>query len=261
MLLRRLTRHLENQNWTAVWIDLLIVIVGVFIGIQVTGWNDARLSREREKTVLSALKQEFLAYERDITDLITFQVRQAYNFSVVTETLDADGPPQDPAAFEFALVSIPYGRPPPSTSGVLQELVVSGRLSELSDPELRREFAAYIAKRDRVYDNILRVNATMSNLNIQTPVPFVAELVPSQRLAALLESGNAASAEHASTLVFPSGSVVGVRSYDLEAMRADPGIRRAFVTAYDAKLASSSWLRSLAADTRRLSDRLDESGY
>jgi hypothetical protein len=77
MILRRLTRHLEEQNWTAVWIDLLIVIGGVFIGIQVTNWNDARLAREREKTVLSALKQEFLAYERDITDLIRFQMRHA----------------------------------------------------------------------------------------------------------------------------------------------------------------------------------------
>jgi hypothetical protein len=53
-------------------------------GIQVTNRNDARLARENESTVLSALKHEFLAYERDITDLITFQMRQADNFSVVS---------------------------------------------------------------------------------------------------------------------------------------------------------------------------------
>jgi hypothetical protein len=261
VILRRLISHFRRQEWTAVWIDLLIVIGGVFIGIQVTNWNDARLAREHEKAVLSALKQEFLAYERDITDLIASQMRQAYNFSVVAETLDGDGPPQDPEAFEFALVSIPYGRPPPSASGVLQELVASGRLSELSDPGFRRELAAYIAKRDRVYDNILRVNAALSNLSIQTDVPFVAELVPSQRIAALLEAGNAASVEHAATLKFPHGSVVSVRSYDLEAMRAEPRIRRAFVTAYDSALPASSWLRDLAADTRRLSEQLDKRGY
>jgi hypothetical protein len=180
---------------------------------------------------------------------------------VVAETLDADGPPLDPAAFEFALVSIPYGRPPPIMSGVLQELVVSGRLSELSDPVFRQELAAYTAKRDRVYENILRVNSTLSNLSIQTDVPFVAELVPSQRLAALLESGNAGSMEHAATLEFPHGSVVSVRSYDLQAMRAEPRIRRAFVTAYDSRLAASRWLRDLAADTRRLSEQLDKKGY
>lgn len=260
MLLRRLTKHLESQNWTAVWIDLAIVIVGVFIGIQVTNWNDARLVREHERTILAALKQELIAFEGDVEKLITFQMRQAYNFAVVAETLAADGPPHDPKAFEFALSSIPYGRPPPNTSGVLQELVVSGRLSELSDPELRREIAAYLAKRDRIYDNILRVNTYLSNLSIQTDVPFVAELAPSRQLAALLADGSAASTEQAEKLVFPHGSVVNVRSYDLDAMRAEPRIGRAFVKAYDATLAKSSWLRGLVADTRRLAERLDEPG-
>jgi len=114
MILRRLTQHLEEQNWTAVWIDLPIVISGVVIGIQVTNWNDARLAREREKSFPSALKQELLAFERDITGLITFQMRQAYNFSVVAETLDAEGPPRDPEVFEFALVGITDGGPPSS---------------------------------------------------------------------------------------------------------------------------------------------------
>jgi hypothetical protein len=33
MVLRRLTRHLENQNWTAVWIDLLTDEVLGFHGL------------------------------------------------------------------------------------------------------------------------------------------------------------------------------------------------------------------------------------
>ena len=42
MLLRRITRDVANQNWTAVGIDFLIVVVGVFIGIQVANWNEDR---------------------------------------------------------------------------------------------------------------------------------------------------------------------------------------------------------------------------
>ncbi|MEM1145818.1 MAG: hypothetical protein AAGI88_24860 [Pseudomonadota bacterium] len=45
MLLRRVTEHVRAQNWTAVWIDFMIVVVGVFIGIQVANWNDGRASR------------------------------------------------------------------------------------------------------------------------------------------------------------------------------------------------------------------------
>ena len=42
MLLRRITKHVKDQNWFAVGIDFVIVVVGVFIGLQVANWNDDR---------------------------------------------------------------------------------------------------------------------------------------------------------------------------------------------------------------------------
>lgn len=41
-ILRRVMKHARDQSWCAVFLDFLIVIVGVFIGIQV-----ARLIRPR----------------------------------------------------------------------------------------------------------------------------------------------------------------------------------------------------------------------
>jgi len=45
MILRSVMRHVRDQNWVAVWIDFLIVVVGVFIGIQVANWNEAQAER------------------------------------------------------------------------------------------------------------------------------------------------------------------------------------------------------------------------
>lgn len=42
MLLRRITKHVKDQNWFAVGIDFLIVVFGVFIGIQFANWNDTQ---------------------------------------------------------------------------------------------------------------------------------------------------------------------------------------------------------------------------
>ena len=42
MILARLTRAMRQQNWFAVALEFVIVILGVVIGVQVTAWNSAR---------------------------------------------------------------------------------------------------------------------------------------------------------------------------------------------------------------------------
>jgi len=69
MLLRSLTRHIKDQNWFAVWLDLIIVVAGVFIGIQVANWNETRAFNARELELLEELKSEIddgiqLSYNR-----------------------------------------------------------------------------------------------------------------------------------------------------------------------------------------------------
>ena len=55
MLLRRITKHIKKENWFAVFLDFLIVVVGVYIGIQVANWNDARIDEERRSQIINAL--------------------------------------------------------------------------------------------------------------------------------------------------------------------------------------------------------------
>jgi len=56
VLLRRVIEHVKAQNWTAVALDFVIVVVGVFIGIQVSNWNDARGRAETERALLTELR-------------------------------------------------------------------------------------------------------------------------------------------------------------------------------------------------------------
>lgn len=58
MLLRRVMQHVKEQNWLAVGIDLVIVVFGVFIGIEVANWNEARRDREAEAIYLDRLDRE-----------------------------------------------------------------------------------------------------------------------------------------------------------------------------------------------------------
>jgi hypothetical protein len=55
MILRRVIAHFRKQEWTAIAIDFLIVVVGVFIGIQVANWNAARHNRDLAETYIERL--------------------------------------------------------------------------------------------------------------------------------------------------------------------------------------------------------------
>lgn len=58
MILRRLTQHVKDQNWLAVGLDFMIVVIGVFFGIQVANWNDARTNEYRESEILETIYDE-----------------------------------------------------------------------------------------------------------------------------------------------------------------------------------------------------------
>ena len=45
MVIRRIREHVAAHNWFAVSIDVLIVVVGVFLGTQANNWNEARIQR------------------------------------------------------------------------------------------------------------------------------------------------------------------------------------------------------------------------
>ena len=61
MILRRVIAHFRKQEWTAIAIDFVIVVLGVFFGMQVNNWNEARAFREKETELLIALRQELEA--------------------------------------------------------------------------------------------------------------------------------------------------------------------------------------------------------
>jgi len=61
MILRRFTKHVTDQNWFAVGLDVLVVVAGIFLGLQFTDWNEERTFYETETELLQELKRELEA--------------------------------------------------------------------------------------------------------------------------------------------------------------------------------------------------------
>jgi hypothetical protein len=58
MILRRFAHALTRQDWTAIAIEFVLLVAGVFLGIQVANWNDARADRAAYHAALERLHAE-----------------------------------------------------------------------------------------------------------------------------------------------------------------------------------------------------------
>ncbi len=58
MLLRRITQHVKSQNWFAVFVDFLIVVVGILIAFQFTKWADEQSDKQSLYIALERLQDE-----------------------------------------------------------------------------------------------------------------------------------------------------------------------------------------------------------
>jgi len=61
MILRRLTKHVKDQNWFAVGLDFVIVVAGVFLGIQIGNWNTDLALHHRAGKLEQQLETEMAA--------------------------------------------------------------------------------------------------------------------------------------------------------------------------------------------------------
>jgi hypothetical protein len=156
MILRSVMRHVQDQNWFAVGIDFLIVIVGVFIGIQVANWNDARRESAAEAALLDRLHEEFTQLEPGLRDWLEQVLVSAESTGIVVDALRREAPPEDEQAFRFALARANWVASVPEISTTYKELVATGRLSELDDPQLRNSLTRY----GEVHARVERVNVS-----------------------------------------------------------------------------------------------------
>ncbi len=107
MILRRVIAHFRRQEWTAIALDFLIVVVGVFIGIQVANWNEARQMRVDQRTFLEQLHAELapsIEFWRTGNERLTAEdASERFVIESITKGTLSDG---DIVRFNAGLVSL-----------------------------------------------------------------------------------------------------------------------------------------------------------
>lgn len=70
MLLRKVTEHVNDQNWFAVGLDFLIVVVGVLFAFQITEWDKGRTLKSEQVTATQDLLGESVEIVRYLENII-----------------------------------------------------------------------------------------------------------------------------------------------------------------------------------------------
>ncbi|MGA9333920.1 MAG: hypothetical protein WBW61_13545 [Rhodanobacteraceae bacterium] len=154
MILHRIANHLKQQHWTGVFIELVIVIVGVFIGTNVTNWNDALKQQERSRIYTQRLLDDLrIEYARD-RSLIEYDTdaRQAgiAAFDGLTERRTLD----DRTVLVNAYRAIQfqwYER----HAAAFDEMLSAGELDLVSDPKLRETAVRYYGNSSTTHQLVL----------------------------------------------------------------------------------------------------------
>ena len=73
MILRRITTNFRKQDWTAVTVELVIVVLGVFIGLQAQDWASARADQRRADVLLQQLRGDLDAERASVKMYLDYQ--------------------------------------------------------------------------------------------------------------------------------------------------------------------------------------------
>ena len=138
MLLRRITQHVRAQNWLAIAIDFAVVVVGIFIGLQVDGWNDERKQRIREITLLEQLYIDFENNGAIAGSMAEFHAGKVAEIDFAIDVVTrGEVETDDRRRFMFAILSM-YQMPPlGATMGSFDAVVASGDFALIRDPALK----------------------------------------------------------------------------------------------------------------------------
>lgn len=143
MILQSIAKNIRDQNWFSVAIEIAIVVLGVFLGLQVNAWNFARQEILVERAYLERLQTDI----RSDISALRFSGNQARNRLAISRQVEAwlhdldAAPAPDSLVMNVHYAGITFF--PTISKFTIEELKSTGDLRLLRNQELKRQIANY----------------------------------------------------------------------------------------------------------------------
>lgn len=140
MILRRVISHFRKQEWTAIGLDFLIVVFGVFVGLQVNDWNTERQNLKLERDYVERL---FVDMQKSVEDRNSDaqwdKERQRTQQIVLTALRSGELQTENRNDFDTGLLMFGYGNEPRVRWATVEEIQSTGSTTIIRDVWLREE--------------------------------------------------------------------------------------------------------------------------
>lgn len=255
MAVRRIREHVASHNWFAVFVDLVIVTIGVFIGIQVSNWNAARLERGEARAYQAQIIDDLIANERELAERARYYRQVRTHALAAMEALEAAAPRGE--AFLVDSYQATQVSPIRMERSAYDEMIAGGMAKSFADPAVRRRLSSYYAGTERLEE------ATIYSTGFRDRIRREMLFAVQQRLRERCSDAIATSPEGLETITLPTRCGLGLppalASEAAANLSAVPELKEDLarhIGDLDVKISRFDRWHQVARDTRRSLEKL-----
>jgi hypothetical protein len=169
MITKRITQAIAKQNWSAALVELLVVVIGIFLGLQASSWYEGRVEADLETAILERLKVDFGEIGGEIDAALEFHQNIIDGLDKLRVALDSgtisEGNKTTVLDSLRSVLNVDTGG---GESATYQEILASGRVRLLHDIDLVSALSEYQER----FDNSGRLFSEFRQMQLQYEKDF-----------------------------------------------------------------------------------------
>ena len=151
--------------------EIVLVVIGIIIAVQINTWNDARLNHRKERVILKDLYQEFQINKTKLDETIRHHQSLAEATSKIMSLMgDSEAVLSQHNLDSLIYLSLDYTDFNASQS-VIMELISSGKLNLISSDELRALIFEWVSEMDEKKEGY----ETMDQISQMQTLPYLTQ--------------------------------------------------------------------------------------
>lgn len=139
---RRLRQKLLEENRFSKYLlyafgEIILVVIGILIALQLNNWNEVQKLKETEKIILADLKSEFLENIVSADSSISMNMLNSQTCVQINDLIQTSSLSSSQEKLDSLFVQLGYISSFKPKRGVVDQIINSGKINVLSDPDLR----------------------------------------------------------------------------------------------------------------------------